>query len=136
MAATNITGNLLIGQLPDTIAKKTDIPEVPTKVSELENDTGYLTKTGVVSIVDGTVTADYVSGLDCEFTTGKIGAWCFEDGILRSSSGYYGILNYSAMSTNGLETLVSNSSPQKGYVFTALTTRGIVYYIKTSKHSL
>lgn len=58
--AANITGSLVIGQLPDNVATTGDIPD---KVSELENDEGYQTERGVVTIIDGTVTADYVEAL-------------------------------------------------------------------------
>lgn len=58
--AANITGSLTIGQLPNNVATTGDIPD---KVSDLENDEGYQTKRGVVTIIDGTVTADYVEAL-------------------------------------------------------------------------
>ena len=58
--AANITGSLVIGQLPNNVATTGDIPD---KVSELENDEGYQTERGVVAIIDGTVTADYVEAL-------------------------------------------------------------------------
>lgn len=58
--AANITGSLTIGQLPNNVATTGDIPD---KVSELENDEGYQTEQGVVTIIDGTVTADYVEAL-------------------------------------------------------------------------
>ena len=58
--AANITGSLTIGQLPNNVATTGDIPD---KVSELLNDEGYQTERGVVEIIDGTVTADYVNAL-------------------------------------------------------------------------
>ena len=61
--AAHITGSLVIGQLPSGIAMGDDIP---TKLSELYNDSGYQTETGVVSIIDGTVTADYIYALGVE----------------------------------------------------------------------
>ena len=72
ITSANITGTLTIGQLPDSVAETSDIP---TKVSELSNDSGYQNRTGVVSIIDGRITADYVEGLSCEFASGKIGGW-------------------------------------------------------------
>lgn len=60
VSAANIDGSLVIGQLPDDVATTRDIPD---KVSELENDEGYQTERGVVTIIDGTVTADYVEAL-------------------------------------------------------------------------
>lgn len=58
--AANITGSLTIGQLPNNVATTCDIPD---RVSELLNDEGYQTERGVVEIIDGTVTADYVNAL-------------------------------------------------------------------------
>lgn len=58
--AANITGSLTIGQLPNNVATTGDIPD---KVSELENDEGYQTGRGVVTIIDGRVDADYVNAL-------------------------------------------------------------------------
>ncbi len=58
--SANITGSLTIGQLPNNVATTGDIPD---KVSDLENDEGYQTERGVVTIIDGKVTADYVEAL-------------------------------------------------------------------------
>lgn len=63
VSSANITGTLTIGQLPDSVAETSDIP---TNVSELTNDSGYQTRSGVVSIVNGTVTADYIYALGIE----------------------------------------------------------------------
>ena len=63
VAAANITGTLVIGQLPDTVAETSDIPTVPTKVSELENDSGFTDETGITTIVEGVITTDYVNAL-------------------------------------------------------------------------
>lgn len=64
--AANITGSLTIGQLPSNVATNSDIP---TRTSDLTNDSGYQTRSGVVSIVNGTVTADYVEALDIAAAT-------------------------------------------------------------------
>lgn len=58
--AANITGTLTIGQLPSTVAETSDIP---TSLSSLVNDTGYVTRTGVTTIVNGVVTTDFVNAL-------------------------------------------------------------------------
>lgn len=75
VSAANITGQLTVGNLPDGVAM-TD--EIPTSTSDLTNDSGfaslssvqsyidgqgYTNATGVVSLVKGTVTADYVNAL-------------------------------------------------------------------------
>lgn len=60
VSAANITGTLTIGQLPSDVATDSDIP---TKVSQLTNDSGYQNASGVTTIVNGTVTTDYVEAL-------------------------------------------------------------------------
>lgn len=75
VSAANITGQLTVGNLPDGVAM-TD--EIPTSTSDLTNDSGfaslssvqsyidgqgYTNASGVVSIINGTVTADYVNAL-------------------------------------------------------------------------
>lgn len=75
ITSANITGKLTIGQLPSSVATTSDIP---TNVSELYNDSGYQNQTGVVSIVDGRITADYVEALgitvDAAQISGKLTA--------------------------------------------------------------
>lgn len=66
--AANITGSLTVGQLPSNVATDSDIP---TRTSDLYNDSGYQTRTGVVNIIDGTVTADYVEALEVAASTLK-----------------------------------------------------------------
>lgn len=63
VTAANITGTLVVGQLPSGVAMDDDIP---TKLSELTNDSGYQTATGVTNIIGGTVTADYIYALGVE----------------------------------------------------------------------
>lgn len=63
VTAANITGTLVVGQLPSGVAMDDDIP---TKLSELTNDSGYQTATGVTTIINGTVTADYICALGVE----------------------------------------------------------------------
>lgn len=63
VSSANITGTLVVGQLPSGVAMDDDIP---TKLSELTNDSGYQTATGVTTIIDGTVTADYIYALGVE----------------------------------------------------------------------
>lgn len=58
--AANIDGTLTIGKLPSNVATTGDIP---TNVSDLHNDKGYQTEQGVTTIIDGTVTADYINAL-------------------------------------------------------------------------
>ena len=92
--ATNINGTLTIGQLPSTVAETSDIP---TKTSELTNDSDYQTKTGVTNIVNGVVTTDFVNALgitakyldvdDLSALGATIGGWNLESG--RFYGGWY-----------------------------------------------
>ena len=62
--AANIEGTLTIGkQLPNDLATTGDIP---TDISDLNNDLGYQTQSGVTTIIGGTVTADYIKTLNLE----------------------------------------------------------------------
>lgn len=60
VSAANVTGTLTIGQLPASVAETSDIP---TKTSQLTNDSKYQTESGVTAIVKGVVTTDYVNAL-------------------------------------------------------------------------
>lgn len=82
--AANITGSLTIGQLPSNVATDRDIP---TRTSDLTNDSGYQTRSGVVSIIDGTVTADYVEALDIAAATLR-GRTIYVQNNYGSSVGY------------------------------------------------
>lgn len=82
--AANITGSLTVGQLPDSVAEKSDIP---TNTSDLYNDSGYQTRSGVVNIIDGTVTADYVEALDIAAATLR-GRTIYVQNNYGSSVGY------------------------------------------------
>lgn len=82
--AANITGSLTIGQLPSDVATDSDIP---TRTSDLTNDSGYQTRSGVVSIVNGTVTADYVEALDIAAATLR-GRTIYVQNNYGSSVGY------------------------------------------------
>lgn len=82
--AANITGSLTVGQLPDSVAEKSDIPR---NTSDLYNDSGYQTRSGVVNIIDGTVTADYVEALDIAAATLR-GRTIYVQNNYGSSVGY------------------------------------------------
>ena len=82
--AANITGSLTIGQLPSNVATDNDIP---TKTSDLYNDSGYQTRSGVVNIIDGTVTADYVEALEVAAATLR-GRTIYVQNYSGSSVGY------------------------------------------------
>lgn len=82
--AANITGSLTVGQLPDSVAEKSDIP---TNTSDLYNDSGYQTRSGVVNIIDGTVTADYVEALEVAAATLR-GRTIYVQNNYGSSVGY------------------------------------------------
>ena len=56
--------------LPDSVALKTDIPEVPTKVSELENDAGFITKDDISGSSGGVTSWNDLE--DKPFGAGKV----------------------------------------------------------------
>ena len=66
VSSANITGTLTIGQLPSSVAETSDIP---TSISQLYNDSGYQTAQGVTTIINGTVTTDYIYALGVEAST-------------------------------------------------------------------
>ena len=117
ITSANITGTLTIGQLPDSVAETSDIP---TKVSELSNDSGYQNKTGVVSIIDGRITADYVEALEISVgaanITGKLTASQINaDGISASNVTISGAITATSgsmenMTITGKLTFGGNSS--------------------------
>lgn len=76
--AANIDGELTIG-LPDDIAYLDDIP---TYVSDLVNDKGYQTESGVTKIVGGVVDTDYVNalGVSASYLWGKTVGLLASDG--------------------------------------------------------
>ncbi len=102
--AANITGTLVVGQLPEGVAMDDDIP---TKLSELTNDSGYQTETGVTTIIDGKVTTDYVNALGVEAVSlvgNTIGIkYRYLDGNLQIQEGLSGHLTtYDTTSGPGL----------------------------------
>ena len=82
--AANITGSLTVGQLPSNVATDSDIP---TRTSDLYNDSGYQTRSGVVNIIDGTVTADFVEALEVSASTLR-GSTIYVQNRSGSSVGY------------------------------------------------
>lgn len=97
VSSANITGTLTIGQLPDSVAETGDIP---TMTSQLINNSGYQNASGVVSIVNGTVTADYIYALGVEASSIRGAQIAIKDssgntvgGIIPvdTSSGYTGM---------------------------------------------
>lgn len=58
--AANVYGRLTVGQLPTNVAVKSDIPEA---LSDLVDDSDFVNASGVTSIINGTVTTDYVDAL-------------------------------------------------------------------------
>ncbi len=85
--AANITGQLVIGQMPSTVAEKSDIP---TKTSSLTNDSGYQTESGVTTIIDGRITTDYIEALQIKVAaaqiTGKLTADQIDANALTATS--------------------------------------------------
>ena len=68
--AANITGTFVVGeQLPDNLALKS---EIPTALSQLVNDSGFVVESGVTTIVKGVVTTDYVNALGLKVKAANI----------------------------------------------------------------
>ena len=124
VAAANITGTLTIGQLPSTVAETGDIP---TKVSQLWNDNGYQTETGVTTIIDGRVTTDYVNalGITAQYVSADA---VLADGITLNGMfhvpGYGYIGGRNTISNNGVS--VANES-MNGFCVAGSVSAAIVY---------
>lgn len=58
VSAANIDGTLIIGQLPSTVA---EISDIPTKVSELTNDSGFQNSSQVTTITNNTISTTNVT---------------------------------------------------------------------------
>ena len=90
--AGHIKGSLTIGQLPTSVATTSDIP---TKVSELTNDSGYKNASGVTSIINGTVTTDFVEALKIDVKDANIGNMTITDKLyFGGDNTYYINANY------------------------------------------
>lgn len=75
-----------------------------------------ITFTGKLVADDADISGNIVA------STGAIGNWEIEDGVIHSTQGIYGTYSYTTTGTD-LRTV-------SGYAFTALTSSGIAYYIK------
>ena len=80
----DIDGILTIGSIATT-------DDIPTHTSDLTNDSGFQTKSGVTTIIGDTITTGYIEGLGCEFTSGKIGGWIVANGWLKSDGSENGV---------------------------------------------
>lgn len=74
--AVNISGTLTIGQLPSNVATDEDIP---TKVSELTNDSGYQNATQVTTITNNTISTTNVLAQNLRVNSANI------NGLLTAS---------------------------------------------------
>lgn len=85
VSSANITGTLTIGQLPNTVAQTS---QIPTKTSQLSNDSGYQTEQGVTTIINGTVTTDYIYALGVEASTLRGSTIALKDGSNNTIGGF------------------------------------------------
>ena len=117
--AANIDGTLTIGKLPSNVATTGDIP---TNVSDLRNDEGYQTEQGVTTIIDGTVTADFIDTVGVyadSIMAGTINAdeisveGCFQ---VVSGRDVWGYMGYYGGKTDGVG--VFNANGRNGCVAT------------------
>lgn len=113
VSAGNITGSLTIGQLPTDVATTDDIP---TKTSQLTNNSGYQTASGVVSIIDGTIDADYINALG--ITARELEG----DAVWLKRNGYYYGVIYVGENSEGTDAI-----ELKGYNGLRLTSQQNVY---------
>lgn len=67
--AANITGTLKITQLPDDVAK---VSQLPDTLRDMIGDMGYQDEMGVTSIVGGLITTDYIEALGISVAAAKI----------------------------------------------------------------
>ena len=74
-----------------TISNIATTDDIPTHTSDLTNDSGFQTKSGVTTIIGDTITTGYIEGLGCEFTSGKIGGWIVANGWLKSDGSENGV---------------------------------------------
>lgn len=122
VSAANITGSLTIGQLPDDIAQTNDIP---SKISQLRNDSGYQTELGVTSIIKGTVTTDYIYALGIEASTLRGSTIALKDSMGNTVGGF--TLAYTTSGDGlGMTTLVGGINISSGanvYIASAYNTR-------------
>ena len=92
--AADITGKLSADQIDVNdliVSGGLTVGEIPTSTSDLYNDSGYTTQSGVVSIINGTVTADYINALNIK-VEGTIDAKKFiaENSIVTNGSTFTG----------------------------------------------
>lgn len=124
--AANISGTLTIGQLPSSVAETSDIPQY---TSELINNSGYQTSTGVTNIINGTVTTDYVNALG--ITAGSVAADNITSGtIMASNLKMNGLLSLLYLGRTYGYVGASNAGDTNGAVLTDSTQNN--YFIATN----
>lgn len=103
VSAANITGTLTIGQLPSNVATDSDIP---LYTSELINNSGYQTESGVTTIINGTVTTDYVNALNIYAATLRGN----QIQLLQSSGSQSGIISLTSASSGSYAVDITSNS--------------------------
>lgn len=120
--AANITGSLTIGQLPSTVAQTS---QIPTKTSQLFNDSSYQTAQGVTTIINGTVTTDFIYALGIEASTLRGSTIALKDAYGTTVGGF--TLAYTTSGDGlGMTTLVGGINISSGanvYIASAYGTR-------------
>lgn len=120
--AANITGSLTIGQLPNTVAQTS---QIPTMTSQLINNSGYQTAQGVTTIINGTVTTDYIYALGIEASTLRGSTVALKDANGNTVGGF--TLAYTTSGDGlGMTTLVGGINISSGanvYISSAYNTR-------------
>lgn len=98
VSAANIDGTLTIGQLPATVAEESDIP---TKVSELTNDSGFQNATQVTTIAGNVITTAQLNADN--ITTGTMSADRISGGSIDASDVTIENLDASNITTGTLD---------------------------------
>lgn len=147
--AANITGTLTIGQLPSSVATESEIPD---RTSDLINDSGYQTLSGVTTIINDTVTTGYISALELTVDDIKLGG---DMTVYRTSSSNTvgGSIGYTTSTqdyssgihmkasnnrsgevvatNNGAKLLVGTSSNYYNQIYIATANAGVDFYAET-----
>ena len=129
--AANITGTLTIGQLPSSVAETSDIP---TKTSQLTNDSGYQNSTQVTTITNNTISTTSVTAENLKVKAANItgtltASQINAEGLNVVNGTFSGSLTSSNATISGGSLTISSSATKK------VTIQGGALYISGGKPS-
>lgn len=109
--AANITGTLTIGKLPSTVAQKSDIPTVPTKTSDLTNDSNFVTSADIpTKTSELTNDSDFVTDADIPTKTSDL----VNDNHFITNSDIPDVSGF--QTSQQVQTILNNRLTEEGYV--------------------